>query len=270
MAQPVLLRLSPAEWMLCVMVVQPDADAALAQSVNRTMSPERLQGSLQTARDVLLARDLAHLMPNGKLDINPVVRLCARAVLTPRASFGLTVIEPDGSSSVTFYNWLPGFTIGTWVDENQIRSFELLDSSDLIGLQVLTRYLGNEPMAGGESAEVRSFTVQAATLPTLPVDKPEKVNGLATALARGGLSGDDATALEHAFASPTRRAVLAAASSINPRTRTLLWLMADGKVWLIAQDTGAATVSVSSANMAGLNMTLNTYVHDVLATVNNT
>ena len=90
MAQPVLLRLSPAEWMLSVMTVQPDAASTLAEAVNRTMTPERLQGALQAARDALLARDLARLNGEGKLDINPVVRMCARAVLNPRTSFGLS------------------------------------------------------------------------------------------------------------------------------------------------------------------------------------
>ena len=83
MAQPVLLRLSPAEWMLSVMTVQPDAAASLAEAVNKTMTPERLQGALQAARDALLARDLGRLNVNGKLEINPVVRSCTRAVVSP-------------------------------------------------------------------------------------------------------------------------------------------------------------------------------------------
>jgi hypothetical protein len=167
-----------------------------------------------------------------------------------------------------YHNWLPGFAIGTSVDANQIRSFELLDGNEFIAQQVLARYTGSEGETAAGAAAVKSFTVQASTLPALPVDRPEKVNGLATALARSGLSADDAAAMERAFAASVRRAVLAAASSANPTTRTLMWLMADGRVWIVAQDTGAATVSISSANPAGLTMTLTTFVRDVLAPVN--
>ena len=265
MAQPVLLRLSPAEWLLCVMTVQPDAAPTLAETLNRSMTPERLAGALQAARDALLARDLARLNGAGKLDINPVVRMCARAVLTPRASFGLTIIEGDGSSRVLFYNWLPGFAIGTWVDANQIRSFELLDGDDWIATQLLLQWQG-DANAGAPSGtvEAKTYTMAASTLPALPVDKPEKVAGLATALARGGLPGEEAAALEHAFTSPNRRAVLAGANPTTP-TRTLLWLGGEGKTWLIVQATGAANITITSTNAHGLAHEVTAFVRELLS-----
>jgi hypothetical protein len=270
MAQPVLLRLSPAEWMLCVMTVQPDAAPTLAETLNRSMTPERLQGALQAARDALLARDLARLNGDGRLDINPVVRMCARAVLTPRASFGLTVIEGNGSSRVVFYNWLPGFAIGTWVDANQIRSFELLDSEDLIATQLLAQWHGDANVGANTSAapsgpvEAKSYTMTASTLPALPVDKPEKVAGLATALARGGLPAEEAAALDRAFAMPNRRAVLAGANPTTP-TRTLLWLGDVGKMWLVAQATGAANITITSTNTNGLTREVTAFVRELLS-----
>jgi hypothetical protein len=266
MAQPVMLRLSPAEWMLCVMTVQPDAASALAESVNRTMTPERLQGALAAAHDVLLARDLARLNADGRLDINPVLRTCANAVLTPRASLGLTLIEADGQSRVVFYNWLPGFAVGTWVDGNQIRTFELLDTDDMIGERILSQWLGvaTAPAISGP-AETKTYTMTAASLPALPVDRQEKVNGLAVAVSRGGMPQDDALALEHAFASPTRRAVLAAANQSNPSTRTLMWLSNNGKSWLISQASSAAIIKIASVNANGLAQGVSAFVRETLA-----
>ncbi len=266
MAQPILLRLSPAEWMLSVMTVQPDAAASLAESVNKNMSPERLQGALQAARDALLARDLGRLNSEGKLEINPVVRSCARAVLSPRASFGLTLIEADGASRVVFYNWLPGFAVGTWVDVNQIRTFELLDSDDMIPQGILSKWGGVTIGTAPSVAPIlRQFNVPAVTVPALPVTKPERVNGLAAAFVRGGLPQDDAAQLERAFALPTRRAVLAAAHHANLAPYTLMWLSNEGKSWSIAQASGGSNLTITAANTAGLTQVVTAFTRELLA-----
>lgn len=266
MAQPVLLRLSPAEWMLSVMTVQPDAAASLAEAVNKTMTPERLQGALQAARDALLARDLGRLNAEGKLEINPVVRSCSRAVLSPSASFGLTLIEPDGASRVVFYNWLPGFAVGTWVDVNQIRTFELLDNDDMIADGILSKWGGVTVGTGRSVAPIlRQFTVPAANVPALPVAKPEKVDGLAAAFVRGGLPQEDAAQLERAFATPTRRAVLAAAHHANLASHTLMWLSNEGNAWSISQASGANDLTITIANAAGLSQVVTTFTRELLA-----
>lgn len=266
MAQPVLLRLSPAEWMLSVMTVQPEAATSLAEAVNKTMTPERLQGALQAARDALLARDLGRLNAEGKLEINPVVRSCARAVLSPRASFGLTLIEPDGSSRVVFYNWLPGFAVGTWVDVNQIRTFELLDNDDMIADGILSKW-GGVTLGNGRSVApiLRTFSIAASLVPALPVAKPEKVEGLAAAFVRGGLPQEDATQLERALTTPTRRAVLAAAHHANPASNTLMWLSNEGKSWSISQASGASDLAITSANDTGLVQVVTKFTRDLLA-----
>ena len=263
MAQPVLLRLSPAEWMLCVMTVQPEAATALAESLNRSMTPERLQGALAAAHDVLLARDLARLNAAGRLDINPVLRTCANAVLTPRASLGLTLIEANGASRVVFYNWLPGFAIGTWVDANQIRCFELLDSDDMIGERILAQWHGEAAISDGP-VESKTYVMTAASVPALPVDRQEKVNGLADALVKNGVPQADAAGLERAFDSPSRRAVLAAANQANPSTRTLLWLSSGARSWLVYQASSAAILKVTCANASGLAQAVSIFVREVI------
>ena len=266
MAQPVLLRLSPAEWMLSVMTVQPDAASSLAEAVNKTMTPERLQGALQAARDALLARDLGRLNAEGRLEINPVVRSCARAVISPRASFGLTLIEADGTSRVVFYNWLPGFAVGTWVDANQIRTFELLDTDDKITEGILTKWSGLALGSGPSIAPIlRQFNVPAANLPALPVTKPEKVEGLVAAFVRGGLPQEEAVQLEHAFATPNKRAVLAAAHHANLESHTLMWLASEGKAWSISQASGANDIKITSTNLAGLTQVVAAFTRDLLA-----
>ena len=261
MAQPVLLRLSPAEWILSVMAVQPDAATTLAEDVDQSMTPERLQGALQAARDALLARDLGRMNNEGRLEINPVVRSCARAVVNPRASFGLTLIEADGASRVVFYNWLPGFAIGTWVDPNQIRTFELLDSDDTIAEGILTKW----GAAAGGNGTTGVYKVPAAHLPALPVDKPGRADGLADALVKDGVPSSTASELESAFSAPARRAVLAAASHANTAASTLVWLSDQNKSYVIAQAGGAADITVTVTGTNGLAQVITSFVRDMLA-----
>ena len=269
MAQPVLLKLSPAEWILSVMTVQPDADATLAEAVNAGMTPERLQGALQAARDGLLARDLARLDSAGKLEINPVVRMCARTVLDPQVSFGLTQIEPDGTSRVVFFNSVPGFDISTWVDANQIRAFELIDDARKIPERIIA-HSGASDAAGAVPPVVKSFAINATALPALPVDRSQKVDGLSAVLAKGGMPTAEAAALERAFASPNRRAVLAGANRVASgqgatNVQTLMWMADTDRTWIMTQTAGATAITVSSANAAGLMQMVTVFVNGLLA-----
>ena len=270
MAQPVLLKLSPAEWILSVMTVQPDAAATLAETVNVSMTSERLQGALQAGRDGLLARDLARTDATGRLEINPVVTMCARTVLDPQVSFGLTQIEPDGSSRVAFFNSVPGFAIGTWVDANQIRAFELIDDVRNFTERILA-YGGNATSAATALPPVvKSYALNATVIPALPVDRAQKVEGLALALTQGGLPREEAMALERAFASSNRRAVLAGAhraavGQSSSNTQTLMWVVDTGRTWIMAQTVGVNTLTVSSANGAGLVQVVMAFVNAVFA-----
>ncbi|MCL4505432.1 MAG: hypothetical protein M1434_12685 [Chloroflexi bacterium] len=248
------------------MTVQPDAAPTLAEAVDPRMTPERLQGALEAARDALLARDLGRLNSEGRLDINPVVRSCARAVVSPRASFGLTLIEPDGSSRVVFYNWLPGFAIGTWVDANQIRSFELLESDDTIADGILSKWAGAASAGHANGAATQTYKVAAAALPALPVDKPGKAEGLAAALVKDGVPKGPANDLETAFAAPIRRAVLAAASHANTAANTLVWLSNRDQSYVISQASGAADIMFTVTGSSGLSQVIASFVRDTLAT----
>lgn len=272
MAQAVILKLSPAEWILAVMTVQPDAVSTLAETVNVNMSPERLQGALQAARDGLLARDLARTDATGKLEINPVVLSCARTLLNPQLSFGLTQIEADGTSQVSFYNSAPGFAIGTWVDANQIRSFELIGDARNIAERVLTNSGNAVGAASASPPVVKSYSLNAAGIPALPVDRAQKVDGLSRALTQGGLPAEESAALERAFASPNRRAVLAGANRTagGPGAvpvQTLMWVADTGRMWMMAQAAGANTLTVSSANSAGLVQVVTAFVNALFTTV---
>jgi hypothetical protein len=218
----------------------------------------------------LLARDLARTDAEGKLEINPVVRMCTRTMLNPQVSFGLTTIEADGASRVAFFNGVPGFAIGTWVDANQIRSFELIDDPRAIADRIRVHAGVSAPTTAEAARAPKTYTLNAAALPALPVDRAQKVDGLASALAQGGLPPADAAALERAFASATPRAVLVGANRAAggdgvANTQTLSWISNTGALWTMTQSAGANALTITSSDAAGLAPVLAGFVNTLLS-----